>query len=238
MRRFLTRGNVVLTVLCVVTAAVLVLAFQRQAALSSPARNESALPPAPAVPTAPPSVAFVGDGWTSGAPAGGQGGANYTAILAGRDGWRVTNRAVYGSGYVAGATLAAQLPPVVDAKPQLVVVTAGRADSDADPDAVRAAAAGLYRDLRTRLPQAKIVVIGPIWVGGDAPRRMTEVRDAIRDSATAATLPFVDPIADRWFNGTDADGVTPDGDLNDRGHRRLADLVEGALRATNTLPSR
>lgn len=233
MRRFLGPGNVALAVLGVVTVVLLVLAIQKQNALSSGAVAAAATPPPPT----PPSVAFVGDGYTSGSPDGGQGPANYTALLAAREGWRVTNPSVYGSGYVAGAPLGDQVGKVVDAQPRLVVVTGGRADSDQDPLAVGDAAARLYQDLRTRLPQATVVVIGPMWTGGDAPRDMRRVRDAIRDSATAARLPFVDPIEDRWFNGRDQDGLTPNGEnLNDRGHQRLSELVDDALRKANALP--
>jgi hypothetical protein len=221
-------GNVTLAVLGVVAVLLLVLAIQRQNALS----NGAATTPPPA----PPSVAFVGDGFTSGSPDGGLGPANYTALLAAREGWRVTNPSVYGSGYVAGAPLSEQVQKVVDARPHLVVVTGGRADSGQDPAAVRDAAAGLYQDLRTRLPQARVVVIGPMYPGRNAPRTMRDVRDAVRDSATAAQLPFIDPIEERWFNGRDEDGLTPVEDLNDRGHLRLSELVDDALRQANALP--
>lgn len=232
MRRYLGPGNVALAVLGVVAVVLLALALQKQDALSSASRAGAATPP-----PAPPSVAFVGDGYTSGSPDGGQGPANYTALLAAREGWRVTNPSVDGAGYVAGPPLGDQVPKVVDAQPSLVVVSGGRADSRQAPDAVRDAAARLYADLRARLPQATVVVIGPMWIGGDAPRRMVRVRDAIRDSATAAKLPFVDPIEERWFNGRDADGVTPDGEnLTDRGHQRLSELVDDALRKANARP--
>ncbi len=232
VRRFLGPGNVALAVLSVVTLVLLVLAIQKQNALSSESEALAA-----GLPPAPPSVAFVGDGYTSGSPDGGEWPANYTALLAAREGWRVTNTSVYGAGYVAGAPLREQVPKAGDARPQLVVVSGGRADSRQDPPVVRDAAARLYQDVRTRLPQATLVVIGPMWIGGDAPRDMSDVRDAIRDSAIAAKLPFVDPIEERWFNGRDVDGLTPDGEnLNDRGHQRLSELVDDALHKANALP--
>ncbi|WP_132429737.1 SGNH/GDSL hydrolase family protein [Pseudonocardia endophytica] len=224
-----------LTLLSIATVVMLVLAIQKQASLSSGGASAAAATPPPPPPQ--PSVAFVADGYTSGSPSGGEGPASYTALLAAREGWRVTNPAVYGSGYVAGAPLSDQVQKVVDARPQLVVVSGGRADSGSDPDAVRDAAGRLFQDLKTRLPQAKVVVIGPMWIGGDAPRRMAEVRDAIRDTAAEARLPFVDPIEERWFNDRDQDGLTPDGEnLNDRGHQRLSELVDDALRKVNVLP--
>ncbi|RZT89008.1 GDSL-like lipase/acylhydrolase family protein [Pseudonocardia sediminis] len=197
----------------------------------------SGAPAAPAQQAGPLSVAFLGDGYTSGSPAGGQGPANYTALLGKQDGWRVTNESVYGSGYVAGQALQTRLQKIVAAGPQVVVVTAGRADDVSDPAAVGAAATKLYQDLRTRLPQAKIVVIGPMWLGGDAPARMLPVRDAIQAAATKAQLPVVDPLVNRWFNGSDQDGIAPDGEiLNDKGHQRLAQLVDSAVTGTGVLP--
>lgn len=196
-----------------------------------------AAPGAPAQPAAATSVAFLGDGYTSGTPLGGQGLANYTSLLASPDRWKlVTSDSVYGSGYVAAPALQARLQKLVASGPELVVVNAGRADDRSDPAAVGAAAGRLYQDLRTALPQAKVVVIGPMWLGADAPPRMLAVRDAIRDAATTAQLPFVDPLADRWFNGRDQDGIAPDGQiLNDKGHQRMAQLVEDALTRTGVL---
>ncbi|MET0191412.1 MAG: SGNH/GDSL hydrolase family protein [Pseudonocardia sediminis] len=242
--------------LATVATAVLTASSSSPAADAAPAPAEPAAPAASAQPAAPAagapasgapaapaqqagplSVAFLGDGYTSGSPAGGQGPANYTALLAKQDGWRVTNESVYGSGYVAGQALQTRLQKVVAAGPQVVVVTAGRADDISDPAAVGAAATKLYQDLKTRLPQAKIVVIGPMWLGGDAPARMLPVRDAIQDAATKAQLPVVDPLVNRWFNGSDQDGIAPDGEiLNDKGHQRLAQLVDSAVTGTGVVP--
>ena len=83
----------------------------------------------------------------------------------------------------------------------------------------------------------KVVVIGPMWLGDDVPARMLAVRDAIRASAATATLPFVDPIADRWFIGSDQNGIAPNKlDLNDTGQQRLSQLVDGALTKSGSLP--
>ena len=52
----------------------------------------------------------------------------------------------------------------------------------------------------------------------------------------ATLLPFVDPIADRWFIGSDQDGVAPNRlDLNDKGNQRLADRVDEALKGSGAL---
>lgn len=210
------------------------------AAPTSPAPAQPAAPTseAPAQPAALSTVTFFGDGYTSGSPAGGQGLANYTSLLASPDRWQVvTNESVYGSGYVADPALQTRLQKVVAANPQLVVVTAGRADDLSDPAAVGAAATRLYQELRTQLPRAKVVVIGPMWLGEDPEPRMLPVRDAIRGATTGAGLPFVDPIADRWFNGSDGGGIAPGGEIpNDEGHQRLAQLVDDALKRSGALP--
>lgn len=207
---------------------------------AAPGTTEPASPSAaPGQAAAPTSVAFLGDGYTSGTPAGGQGPANYTAILAEQEKWAtVTSDAVFGSGYVADPALQTRLQKVVAANPQLVVVTAGRADDQADPAAVGQAATKLYSDLKTGLPQAKVVVIGPMWLGTDPSPQGIAVRDAIKSAAEQAQLPFVDPIDGKWFlGGLDQDGIAPGNEiLNDKGHQRLAQLVDAALKQNGTLP--
>jgi acyl-CoA thioesterase I len=183
-------------------------------------------------------VAFLGDGYTSGSTSGGQGQANYTALLASKDGWKVTTDAVYGSGYSAKPALETRLQKVVAAAPQVVVVTAGRADDQSDPAAVGTAATKLYGDLKAKLPQAKVVVIGPMYLGAQVPADVTAARDSIRDAATTAQLPFVDPIAAKWFVGSDQDGIAANKlDLNDKGQQRLSQLVDEALKGTGALPN-
>lgn len=231
--------TLVLAVLAVAVVATAVLTGNT--APSSPAAAappEPAASGAPAAPAGPLSVAFLGDGYTSGSPSGGQGQANYTALLGSKDGWTVTKDAVYGSGYVAGPALDTRLQKIVASGPQLVVVTAGRADDESDPATVGPAATKLYQDLKATLPQAKVVVIGPMYLGDTVPAAVTAVRDSVRDAATQAQLPFIDPVAEKWFVGSDQDGIAANKlDLNDKGQQRLSQLVDEALTKSGALPS-
>lgn len=234
-RNLLGPSNVALAVLSVAAIVLLVLAVQKQYAPPPSSSLGVATP-------APPSVAFIGDSFTSGTRDGGLGPANYTALLGVREGWTVTNVAADGAGYVAaplgGGPLATQVARVVATRPSLVVVAGARPDVTENPADVRAAADGLYRDLRVQLPQARIVVVGPIWPGEDAPEEMLRVRDSVRDAAAAAQLPFLDPIRDEWFLAPEDPGITPDRQhLNDTGHKGMADLVGEGLRRTGASPA-
>lgn len=121
-----------------------------------------------------------------------------------------------------------------------------RTDADLPAADVDAAARRLYAELLQALPPARIVVIGPVWPSGDPPEAVTQTRDTVRDAATAAQLPFLDPIADGWFDGPDPDAPDPDADqgfvgadgrhLTDEGHRRLADRVGEGLRRVGAVP--
>ncbi|RZT87914.1 lysophospholipase L1-like esterase [Pseudonocardia sediminis] len=233
---------VALAVLSVVAVVLLVLAIQRA----------SAPPPVsgspPAVDGARPAVAFIGDSFTSGTVEGGLGASNYTQLLADRSGWTVTNAAADGAGYVdpapGGTFREDQLPRVVAARPALVVVQGSRSDADRPSSEVRDAATRLYTELRQALPQARMVVIGPIRASDDVPESVEGTRDAIREAAATAQLPFLDPIEDRWFDGTDETMVGPDPvfsperqeQLTDEGHRRMADLVGEGLRRIGAAP--
>ncbi|WP_132430209.1 SGNH/GDSL hydrolase family protein [Pseudonocardia endophytica] len=98
---------------------------------------------------------------------------------------------------------------------------------------------GLYQNLKAKLPQARIVVIGPMYLGDTVPANVAAVRDSIREAATTAQLPFVDPIAATWFVGSDQDGIAANElDLNDKGQQRLSQLVDEALKRTGAVPNR
>ncbi len=84
----------------------------------------------------------------------------------------------------------------------------------------------------------KVVVIGPMYLGDTVPAAVTAVRDSVRDAATQAQLPFVDPVAEKWFVGSDQDGIAANKlDLDDKGQQRLSQLVDEALTKSGALPS-
>lgn len=180
-------------------------------------------------------VAIIGDSFTTGTAQGGTGAANWASVVGGPRNWAITPTAVGGTGYVATVPgsqpyAAAQLGAALAAAPRLVIVEGSRNDAGTAPARVGAAATDLYRRIRGGAPQARLVVIGPVWSDGDAPAPVLAVRDAVRTAALAAGAQWIDPIADGWFARPagliGADRIHP----TDAGHRLMAERVDAALR--------
>lgn len=209
-------SNPLLYLAGVVTATLVVLAFALQPA-SQPLVK---------------LVGFIGDSYTAGSDLGGRGDANITSLLGQRFGWQTVNAAVGGTGYVNSGPSgqnrapfeAAQLDRIVAAQPSAVVISGSR--NDIGEPGVRDAAGRLYSNLKAKLPNTKLIVVGPAWVNGNPPEGLLDVRDNVRDAARQAGITFIDPIAEGWFASSDAsligsDGVHP----TDAGHQRMAQLL-------------
>ncbi|MEX5718170.1 SGNH/GDSL hydrolase family protein [Geodermatophilus maliterrae] len=200
----------------------------------------SAAPTTTTAPTTPPTTTaggvravFLGDSYTVGV---GSDGPTYAAQVADRLGWTQVEAAQSGTGYVAdgggrgNAPFGDRVDDVAAADPDVVVVQGSTNDVGADPAAVAAAAAHLYGDLAAAVPDADVVVLGPL-APPEVPRPGVEaVRDALATAAGQAGLRFVDPVAGGWLEppeGLYADGLHPD----DEGYARLADELVEELRA-------
>lgn len=192
----------------------------------------------PVVPTGtrarPIRATFLGDSYTTGWNGSGRGSRGWPAIVARGLGWKVTNLAVAGTGFVnpgwTGQPLRTRLAATVRSKPQVVVVAIGHNDSRYGAAAVTAARRDLAR-LRRLLPDAAIVVIAPIWANGSPPTTMLRLRTALRREARAIHALFIDPLSGGWFAGAShrfisGDGIHP----TDAGHRHIARLVLRSLR--------
>ncbi|MGY1664595.1 SGNH/GDSL hydrolase family protein [Geodermatophilus sp. SYSU D00696] len=115
----------------------------------------------------------------------------------------------------------------------LVVLFGSRFDASGISDQVSAAAEESIATVRDEAPDAALVVIGPVWPGGDPPAGVRNNRDVVRAAAEAASVPFVDPLTEGWL-AEDAGSVGEDDvHLTDEGQAALAGLVqpvvEGAL---------
>jgi lysophospholipase L1-like esterase len=185
----------------------------------------------PAMDTGPriPGVAFLGDSYTEGSDMN-HGSPTYPTLLGKRLNFRSVLEAIGGSGFVNGNAFLRRVPTVVADGPAVVVVEGGHNDGRAPRDQVRGAADAVLRDLAAGLPQAKLVVIGPIWPNADVPPAIRGVNDDLRGLAATYGAVFVDPIGSGWFTGPSAaligsDGTHPTGD----GHTYLADQIQPVL---------
>lgn len=181
-----------------------------------------------------PVAAFLGDSYTTGWAGAGIGKRGWPAIVSSAHGWRVVNRSVAGTGFVnpgwTGQPVRTRVAAVVKARPGIVFVAAGHNDRQFGRAATAKAATAVLHRLRDALPDAVIVVIGPIWGNGSPPDAIRGIRTELKRSATSIDAVFVDPIKDGWFAGAARrlildDGIHP----SNAGHRRIAGRVLEAL---------
>jgi lysophospholipase L1-like esterase len=199
-------------------------------------RTVASMPVSRAATIPRPVAAFLGDSYTSGWAGAGVGRAGWPAIVGGEHGWRVKNYAVAGTGFVnpgwTGQPMRTRIQAVLRLQPGVVFVAGGHNDRRYGSSRAGAAADSVIRHLRAGLPDALIVVVGPIWQDGRPPASIKGLRDHLRRAARAVDALFIDPISERWFAGSahrfiGRDGIHP----TNAGHRHLAARVLAALDA-------
>ncbi|MGY1609586.1 SGNH/GDSL hydrolase family protein [Geodermatophilus sp. SYSU D00700] len=200
--------------------------------------GSSPTPTASAAPSAEPAdsarVVVIGDSDTGGAA----GEVAWPALLDERlPDAEIESVTTGDSGYVSTTAQESTLTDLVAeadlSDVDLVVLFGSRFDASGISDQVSAAAEESIATVRDEAPDAALVVIGPVWPGGDPPAGVRNNRDVVRAAAEAASVPFVDPLTEGWL-AEDAGSVGEDDvHLTDEGQAALAGLVqpvvEGAL---------
>jgi lysophospholipase L1-like esterase len=191
---------------------------------SSPLTPTPARSPTPA----PLRMVVLGDSIASGTvDQGGQGPNGWPAIVAQKLGLLSLLSAQPGTGYSQSAGFGApytdRVNDVIALKPNILIVEGSA--NDVDAAATRRAAAEVLGKLRSELPEARILVIGPFYLDKTY-GRTTPVNDAVKAVATSLGLAYVDTIKAGWFTGpahrlVGSDGIHP----TDEGHRYLANLI-------------
>ncbi|MCZ2838578.1 SGNH/GDSL hydrolase family protein [Modestobacter sp. VKM Ac-2985] len=162
-------------------------------------------------------------------------GAGYVPLVSEAMGWATVLEAEDGTGYLAGGLAADPAPyrerldDVVAGQPDLVLVQGSTNDVGHPVAELRAAADHLYAALAARLPDARVVVLGPVAPPGVDPAGVGAVRDVLLEAAGSAGLTFIDPIAEGWLSPADglfADPVHPNG----AGYERMGTELAEALR--------
>jgi len=108
--------------------------------------------------------------------------------------------------------------------PDVLVISGGHNDCRWSSSKVRRAAGGLVRQVRATWPLARLVMVGPIWLG-PIPAKAYRVRDALAETAESAAVPFLDPMRERWPDMALPDGVHP----THAGHVRLGQWLAAEL---------
>lgn len=213
-------------------------------ALANPAGRAHAADTAPVDTSV--HVAFLGDSYTFGVGATRR-TDGYAYLVAKADNWSARVVGLPGSGYVRVATrdeknIAAGLSAVIAAQPQVVVVECGHNDAMPHVDYTQTETAAIkdLSELRAALPNATIVVVGPIWLNGFPDKKALYVRSAIHlaQQRIPGTL-WIDPIAQHWFTGswtkrTGDDAIMINyaaGHPNNLGYEHIATLLEADLRS-------
>lgn len=236
--RFVRRWPQVLGFLALVAAAGLLTFYamsQSQEASGAPRPAVTTESATESVGSPVPRIDILGDSYVAGSAEGGTGSANWTKLIGTRfydlgDRVELNVIAQPGSGYVARGTTnlifreaaTLRLRPTAD----VVLVFGSRNDGRQDEEAMYNAAKLLYSDILDMAPQAKILVVGPVWVDADVPDFIVANNKAMARAAAEMQVQYVDALAGGWFAGTEegligADGIHP----TDAGHAYLATKI-------------
>jgi lysophospholipase L1-like esterase len=139
--------------------------------------------------------------------------------------------ALPGSGYVStglchNMTMKALVPRVVKAAPAIVIVAAGLNDENAPSDTVQREARLLLGSLRSGLPEARIVVLGPVTPTTTEASALARVDRALAAASSASGVEFISALD--WLEpetdfGADQRHPTP------AGFRKLARHLAAVL---------
>lgn len=196
----------------------------------------------PETPVSPVTFTVLGDALSE-EPAGGEG---WVARFAEGLCWSLVDRlAGSSSGFTDRAvtdpptdtSFSAQVGEVIAKRPRVVIVQGGATDVQATPEAITAAATGLFSSLRSGLgDDATIVAVGPMATPFiDAPS-LAPAAAAIALTAAQFGVTFVDPLAQRWL--VDPGSFEPDGRLpSEQGFQEVANRLVAAFKEPGTVPT-
>jgi len=157
----------------------------------------------------------------------------WLALLAEQDGWRFTNLASDGSGFVTvgdnGDRFADQAAVAENLHPDVIILAGSSNDLGVDDKTIDDATAATIAGLHAALPTTTIITVSSTWGDTDVPDQMSAI-DAAADTATTAVgglfLNIGQPLADQPALMQD-DDVHPTA----AGQEVLAAAVERALAA-------
>lgn len=178
-----------------------------------------------------PLVSFLGDSFTAGTNFGGIKEAGWPAIVSARHEWRRDMQGVGGTGFVNGLeerkNFGSRVDDIIAVRPAMVIVAGGGNDYRQDKAKMLSEATAVITRLQKGLPDAKIVLIAPLWLQQEDPESLPDLIDVSKRVAAATGVVRIDPAG--WLRGQPnllgADGVHP----TDEGHKVLADLIDAAL---------
>ena len=190
------------------------------------------------VEAAAPKAAFIGDSITAGYGASSE-LKRWTSLVSQRMGWIEHNFGRGGTGYLATSSregcgldfcpnYLGMLDEVASSDPDIVVVAGGENDmAQFASGPVSGAITDTFNGLRERLPNARIIAVGPF--ARDITSSVTAFDLVVQDAARAIGGEYVSLIAPK--PAVQEDMFTADGvHVNDSGHAAIADRITSVLR--------
>lgn len=232
-RRGLDVGLVLLLVLAASVSAVALDKAQSSAGLAASAVVAEPSEPARAV-----TSLWFGDSIVEGCCRSSATAPTMASVAARRLGWAPPQiAAAGGTGYttervlegVRSGTYVERIAAAVEGSYYDVVVVAGGNNDDTaafNPVQFRTAVRRVLEQVRTSLPEAVLVVLGPYSADGTG---YLEQRTIVQEEASRVSAVYVDQVEQGWMQGRDddlhSDGYHPD----DSGHAYLGGRVAAAL---------
>ncbi|MCO6011511.1 SGNH/GDSL hydrolase family protein [Actinoallomurus purpureus] len=190
-----------------------------------------------------PVVMFLGDSYTTG-KLGQIPEQTYAAETARLLGWQPIIGGYRRTGFIAKGQIGKNFAQLFTEQlawrpaPDLVIVSGGHNDRRYSAQAVGEAARQLLGGVHRQWSTARLLLIGPLWGGGDPPKAVTAIRDAMGEVAAESQVPFIDPLGEQWITGDRDKGtgnapqyILPDGTHpTTAGARHIAERLAADLR--------
>lgn len=251
------RLDLVAVVAVVAALAFVAIAFAVSASRGTPdytsvySTAETTPAPQPAQPVtkyqlpADPRLLVIGDSWTwgQGVTPNTQGYAYQAAKLMG---WPVEVNGGRGTGYITDAKdrtienpdrfpmRVAAMPGSLEVQNPNIILVQGSINDTGNPDAVIHAAADTIADLKKKFPEARIIVLGPIFspsvVSGSS--RAARAESDLAGVAMTEQVVFLNPLEGTRFIPDDqwTSAMGPDNHPNASGHQLIATQLAERLR--------
>lgn len=179
-----------------------------------------------------PVVAFYGDSYTLGTGASSE-SKRWSTIICAQRGWKEFNPSVNGLGFVNNRVHDGIDEPalIVSQHPDIVFITMGLNDNFSYGQAakqIHQAIIGDLSGLKTRLPNARFIVVEPFWYTDARPKSLTVIINWVHEEAIAIGADYI-PGASHWIEHH-PEWMAPDGlHPNDAGYAHMAVEMDAAL---------